>query len=74
MANVVTSARFQDAMDSVESLPPDDQAVLVDVIRHRLAQTARARIIAEVTEAKAEYAQGNLRRGTVEALMAEIGE
>lgn len=74
MGNMATNTEFQEAMECVEALPMDDQAVLIDVIRHRLTAAARLRLVSEVSDAKAEYAAGNLCRGTAEALMAEIGE
>jgi hypothetical protein len=33
---------LQEALDIVESLPPDDQETLIDLIRHRLIEKRRA--------------------------------
>jgi hypothetical protein len=68
------TARFQEIIDDIESLPLEDQAVLVDIVRKRIAREERARIIADVVEARAAHANGDVRRGSAQDLMAEIGE
>jgi hypothetical protein len=35
---------FQDAIETVEKLPPDDQMLLVEIIRQRLSEQRRAEI------------------------------
>ncbi len=67
-------SKFQQAIDLVESLSIDEQAVLIDLIQKRLHQKRRSQLIQEVKAAEAEYAQGNVRRGTVANLMAELDD
>lgn len=67
-----TSSHFQNVLDAVEALPPDDQALLIDIIRRRLVQKRRADLVAEVTEARRAYERGEVRRGTVADLMREL--
>jgi hypothetical protein len=38
MAKKGSVPRFQDVVELVEALPPDDQALLIDLIRQRLIQ------------------------------------
>src|SRR5208282_3647574 len=45
---------FDQALDAVEGLPEDAQIELLDVVRRRLAERGRRRVIKEVTEAEAE--------------------
>jgi len=55
-------------------LPPDDQVLLIEIIRQRLIQYRRAELAAEIAEARNAYQRGDVRRGTVADLMAEIAE
>ena len=69
-----TSSRFQEVIETVESLPPDDQALLIEIIRQRLIQHRRAELAAEIAEARRAYQQGKVSRGTVADLMKELAE
>ncbi|MCK4598947.1 hypothetical protein KAU37_03875 [Candidatus Bipolaricaulota bacterium] len=66
--------RFQEVIETVEALPPDDQVLLIEIIRQRLIQYRRAELAAEIAEARNAYQRGDDRRGTVADLMAEIAE
>ena len=74
MAQGVASSQLQEAIDAVEALPADDQALLIDIIRQRLIQQRRAELAAEVAEARAAYQRGEVHRGTVAELMEELTE
>jgi hypothetical protein len=74
MQNSTESSVFQRAIESVEMLPVDDQLLLVEIIKHRLIQHQRAELVTMVAEARAAYRTGNVRRGTVEDLLAEMEE
>ncbi len=63
---------FDAALDAVEQLPADEQAELVKVVRRRLVEQGRQRIIADVREAREEYAGGRGRMADVDALLREI--
>ena len=69
-----TSSRFQEVIETVESLSPDDQALLIEIIRQRLIQHRRAELAAEIAEARRTYQQGKVSRGTVADLMKELAE
>jgi putative heme iron utilization protein len=69
-----TSSQFQEAIETVEALPPDDQMLLIEIIRQRLIEYRRAELIERVAEARQAYQQGNVRRGTVADLMKELDE
>jgi hypothetical protein len=67
-------SRFQEAIETVEALPPDDQALLVEIIRQRLIQHHRRELAADIAEAREAYRRGEVQRGTVADLMAELTE
>jgi len=68
----IKSSHFQRVIEDVESLPVDDQILLIQIIRQRLTQQRRSDLIAEVAEARQAYQAGNVRRGTVEDLLKEL--
>ncbi len=72
--NLAQQSKFQQAIDLVESLPIDDQAVLINLIQKRLHQQKRNQLVQEVKAAETEYAQGSIRRGTIADLMAELDD
>lgn len=64
--------RFQEVIETVETLPPDDQALLVEIIRQRLIQHRRKELAAEIAEAREAYQRGEVHRGTVADLMEAL--
>jgi hypothetical protein len=74
MSGKVVSSRFQEAIETVEALPPDDQTLLIDIVRRRLIELRRAELAADVKEARSAYERGDVRRGTVTELMEELAE
>ena len=65
---------FQEALDIVESLPEYQQEDLINIVRRRHIERKRASLAKNVKEARAEYARGEVDRGTVEDLMKELTE
>jgi len=74
MTKEMVAPRFQEVIEVIEELPPDDQALLIEIIHRRLIQHRRAELAAEIAEARDAYRQGNVHRGTVADLMEEIAE
>jgi hypothetical protein len=64
--------RFDELLEAVEDLPDDAQAELVDVIRRRLAERGRERVVEEVRQARKEFAEGKCSMTTPDDLMREI--
>jgi hypothetical protein len=74
MDKVTQTPAFQSAIEVVEALSFDEQAILIDIIDKRLKQHRRSQLLQEVLEAEENYAQGNVRRGSVADLMAELDD
>ena len=72
MSERTVSFRFQEAIETVEALPPDDQELLIEIIRQRLIQQRRAELAADIAEARNAYQRGEVRRGTPADLMEEL--
>lgn len=65
-------SRFQQVIDAVESLSSDEQSALLTLLQKRLTQQKRVKIVQEITEVRQEYAQGNVKFGSVADFMAEL--
>ena len=63
---------FAEAMASVETLPLEDQAALVDEMSKRIASARRKEIKQEMGEAREDYRHGKVKRGSAANLMAEL--
>lgn len=63
---------FQDAIETVEKLSPDDQMMLVEIIRQRLLEKRRVELMTEVAEARQAYQTGDVQRGRVDDLLKEL--
>ena len=72
MSGAVQSLSFQDLIDAVESLPLDDQSMLVELINKRITEKRRAELVAEVHDARSAFKNGEVKRGTVEDLMKDL--
>jgi hypothetical protein len=65
---------FQEALDTIESLPEYQQEDLIDIIRRRLIEQKRDTLVLRVQEARAEYAQRKTKEGTVKDLMSDLSK
>jgi len=68
------TSRLQDAIETVEALPADDQELLVDLVRRRLIQQRRTELAGDIAESRRAYQEGEVRRGTVAELMRELAD
>ncbi|MBW4477069.1 MAG: hypothetical protein KME54_09370 [Tolypothrix brevis GSE-NOS-MK-07-07A] len=65
-------SNFEKVLDSVEALSVDEQETLIKLVEQRLAERRREEIAANIAQAKAEYQTGQVFRGTVEEVIAEL--
>lgn len=66
-----TSA-LQQAIESVESLSIEDQEILLNLLQKRLQERRRTNLYQEVREIKQEFAEGNVKFGSVDQFLAEL--
>ena len=62
---------FQEALDTVEMLSPDEQVELIEVVCRRLVERRRSEVAADIREARADYRAGTVRWGTAADVMEE---
>ncbi|MCJ7749885.1 MAG: hypothetical protein MUQ65_02135 [Armatimonadetes bacterium] len=72
MSTRAPTSRFQETIEVVETLPPDDQALLIEIIRRRLIQQRRTELAADIAEARNAYERGEVRRSGIADLMQEL--
>jgi hypothetical protein len=68
------TSSFQQVIETIEALPLDDQITLIELMQNRLKQQKRQTLLQQVAEAEQDYTAGNVKRGTVADLMAELDE
>jgi hypothetical protein len=74
LAMLNSVATFQQALEMVEELPDEQQQDLVEIVRSRQRERRREALAASVEQARRELARGEVQRGTVDDLLAEIAE
>lgn len=65
--------RFDDIVQIVEDLPPEDQDALFTLIKRRRAEQRRSEIAENIRKSRAELAAGLGCSGTVDDVMEEFG-
>jgi hypothetical protein len=63
---------FDNILDEIESLSPDDQLILLHIMQRRLNERRRIEIANNIAQAKQDYQAGNVFRGTVDEAIAEL--
>jgi hypothetical protein len=63
---------FDEVLEAIEHLPADEQAELLDVVRRRLAERGRQRVVADAKEARTQFANGSPKPASVDEIMREI--
>lgn len=66
------AASFQQVLEAVEQLSPEEQEVLVDIMHKRLAELGRKQLAANIREARQEFAESHRRPATPEEILREI--
>ena len=70
----LTASAFEKALEMVEGLPEEQQQDLVEIVRSRQRERRRDALVASIAQARQELARGEVRRGTVDDLMADLDE
>lgn len=72
MSQTTKISQFQQALEAVEALSLEDQSMLLDILHKRLRQQRRNELLKEVAEVRQDYAQGNVKFGSIADFMAEL--
>jgi hypothetical protein len=74
MTEAVAKSSFQELIESVESLPLDDQQMLLDIINMRIIERRRDELVTDMEESLEAYRKGEVRIGTVDDLLRDLDE
>jgi len=69
---MTVTSNLDSILESVETLPPEDQEMLIDLIRRRYIQRRRAEIAANIVSSREQYKAGQVRCLSVEEVVAEF--
>ncbi len=69
MRNTMT---FGDVLETVDSLPLEEQEELIEILRRRVIERRREELAKEIQEARKEFRAGRTRPATPDELMSEI--
>jgi hypothetical protein len=64
--------KFAEALACIEMLPMEDQASLIEVVQKRIAAARRQEMLQEIAEARVDYRNGKVKRGSTTDLIREI--
>ncbi len=68
----VKSSHFQQALDTVEALSPDDQQALVELVQHRLAERRRHEIAHHASDTLEAVRAGKACKGSLDDLKRDL--
>jgi hypothetical protein len=74
MSQTMHSSGFQQAIDAVEQLAPEEQAMLIEIVRQHLIEERRMEIASDISASRTAYEREDVTRGTAEDLMKELSE
>jgi hypothetical protein len=66
------NSQFDEVLDAVEKLLPDEQGALIAIVQRRLAEEGRRRVVADVQQGRVDFQQGQVSESTIEDLLREI--
>jgi hypothetical protein len=69
---MMQTSNFARVLDDVEALSVDEQEALIQLVQRRLVERRREEIAATIAQARADYREGDVFRGTVEQIMNEL--
>ena len=68
----MSQVTFDEVLEAIEHLPVDEQVDLLEVVRRRLAERGRRRVIDDIADARTEFNNGMAKPASVDEIMGEI--
>ncbi len=63
---------FQQAIETVEALSSEEQAILLEIIQNRLRERKRKELLENVAKSEKNYVQGKVEGGSVSDFMKPL--
>ena len=67
-----TSARFNELLEAIDKLAPEDQEALINIVERRRVAQRRAALVKDIEEARRDFQAGQCIPRTTKDLMPEI--
>jgi len=67
----MTPATLEEALNTVSQLPPEQQAILVEIIQKRLTEDRRKEIAIDAKASIAAFHEGSYKPQSAESVIAE---
>jgi len=74
MSKATKTSQFQQALEAVEVLSLEDQAMLLNILQNRLRQQRQNELLKEVAEVRQESAEGNVKFGYTADFMVDLDD
>ena len=68
------NTRFNQILEMIDNLSPDEQEDLINIARHRQIEQRREEIATNIIKAHQEYQQNKVFRGSVDNVIAELNK
>jgi len=68
----MTPATLEEALNTVSQLPPEQQAILVEIIQKRLTEDRRKEIAIDAKASIAAFHEGSYKPQSAESVIAEL--
>lgn len=64
--------QFNQILDMIDNLSVDEQEDLISIVRHRQIERRREEIANNIAQARQDYQQGEVFRGNIDDIIAEL--
>ncbi|MEB3309018.1 MAG: hypothetical protein VKJ02_02185 [Snowella sp.] len=64
--------QFSQILEMIDYLSLDEQNDLINIIKHRQIEKRREQIAQNISQSRQDYQNGNVFRGNVDAIIAEL--
>jgi hypothetical protein len=64
--------QFSQILEMIDYLSFDEQDDLINIVKHRQIEKRREQIAQNISQARQDYQNGNVFRGNVDAIIAEL--
>ena len=64
--------QFSQILEMIDHLSFDEQDDLINIVKHRQTKKRREQIAQNISQARQDYQNGNVFRGNVDAIIAEL--
>lgn len=66
------TSTFAELLEAADQLSLEEQQMLIDILRRRIAERGRKLLVEDVQEARQEFSEGRLSPASVEEIMKDV--